>query len=80
MVIEEQALLKFLSSIRSTLSRLTLQCVTLPPGKGVWELTLAKVANVLPAIRLKLCYLCNYALPKAEGKLVVRVLYPEAAV
>jgi hypothetical protein len=80
MVIEEQALLNFLSSIRSTLSRLTLHCVTLPPGKGVWESTLTQVATMLPAIRLKLYYLCDYALPEAEGKPAMRVLYPEAAV
>jgi hypothetical protein len=80
MVIEEQALLEFLSSICSTLSRLTLHCVTLAPGKGAWESTLAKVAPMLPNIRLKLHYLCDYALTKVEGKPIVRVLYPEAAV
>jgi hypothetical protein len=80
MVLEEQALLDILSSICSTLSRLTLQCVTLAPGKGAWESALAKVASMLPAIRLKLYYLCDFALPEAEGRLVMRVLYSEAAV
>lgn len=80
MVIEDQALLEFLFSICSTLSRLTPQCVTLASGKGTWESTLAKVAFMLPAIRLKLHYLCDFDLPEAEGKRVMRVLYPVGAV
>lgn len=79
-VIAEQTLLEFLYSIRSTLTRLTLQCVTLAPGKGTWKSTLAKMAEMLPHVRLKLHFLYEFAVSKGGERPAVRVLYPEAGV